>query len=81
VGILYTALRINILRGSILWKPGEYFSDAQKVSIAKVLLAVRLQHPKYFVPAIRWKLFFGSLICNTQLVSLAGTTTLCKEGM
>jgi hypothetical protein len=48
VRIPYTALRINILTGSILWKTGEYFSDAQKVrvSISKALLAVRLQTSK-----------------------------------
>jgi hypothetical protein len=46
VRIPYTALRIYVLTGSILWKPGEYFSEAQKVSIAKVLLAVRLKATK-----------------------------------
>lgn len=42
VRVPYTALRIDILTRSILWKPREYFSEAQKVSIAKVFLVVRL---------------------------------------
>ena len=57
--IPYTALRIDILKRSVLWKRGEYFSDAQKVSIAKVLLAVRLQTSKILRTCIKRKLFFG----------------------